>query len=191
MILKTHTKFYPAEHHAQSAIEAAISIRPDISGKKIRKIILETFDVAVEIIGSEKEKWAPATRETADHSMPYLVVAALLDGDVNLAQFRKKKFKSAGVRKLLKKVEVKSSRRYSRLYPRFLPNKVTVICSDGSKWNQEVLLSKGYAGRPMTNFELEHKFQKLVSPLFSNKKITHMLAQLWKIDRRATLNGLF
>ena len=57
-----------------------------MSPRKIKKIVIDCFDVAVDIIGSEPEKGNPSTRETADHSMPYLVVAALLDGKVTLEQ---------------------------------------------------------------------------------------------------------
>jgi 2-methylcitrate dehydratase len=109
--LSTHTKFYPAEHHAQSAIEAAIAARRQIGRARITKIVIETFRVAVEIIGSEKEKWKPTTRETADHSIPYLVAVALLDGDVTLEQFKRRRFLDADVRSLLSKTVVRESKK--------------------------------------------------------------------------------
>lgn len=160
-IMSTHTKFFPAEHHAQSAIEAALAVRRLIRKQPIKRIVIESFSVAVDIIGSEKEKWQPTTRETADHSMPYLVVAALLDGDVTLKQYEKTRYLDKDVKTLLKQVTVKISDKYTRLYPRFLPNRVTVWLKNGDSFSQEVLLSKGYAGRPMTDDEIRAKYQRL------------------------------
>src|SRR5262249_46962744 len=74
MINQTYIKFYPAEYHSQSAIDAALTLRPQLGGvDTIEKITIETFNAAVEIIGGEPEKWRPTTRETADHSLPYCV----------------------------------------------------------------------------------------------------------------------
>ncbi|MBV9080697.1 MAG: MmgE/PrpD family protein, partial [Elusimicrobia bacterium] len=97
MILSTHVKFHPAEHHAQSAIEAALEIRRRRGGRvgPVADVKVEAFDVASAIIGSEKEKWQPKTRETADHSLPYLVAVALLDGDVNLRQYERRRYLDA------------------------------------------------------------------------------------------------
>lgn len=182
MILKTHTKYFPAEHHAQSAIEAALKMRPFIRGQAISKITLESFDVAVDIIGSEKEKWQPTTRETADHSMPYLVVVALLDGDVNLKQYAEARYLKPDVRKLLNRVQVKRSKRYSQLYPKKLPNKVTVHLKNGKILSQEVLLSKGYAGRPMSDIEIEEKYSRL-----AGEKRNKLKDKIWNLEK---LNAL-
>ena len=132
-IMRTHTKYYPAEHHSQSAIEAAIQLHPLCHNQSIKNILIETFDVAVEIIGSEKEKWQPQTRETADHSLPYLTVAALLDGDITLEQYREKRYLDKEVRALLKKVSVKRHPGMTHRYPKWMPTRVTVTFLNGEK----------------------------------------------------------
>src|SRR5437868_7537016 len=71
MILRTSIKFWPAEYHSQSAIEAALFLRKQIDQlAEVKSVTIESHDAAVDIIGSEPEKWRPATRETADHSLP-------------------------------------------------------------------------------------------------------------------------
>src|SRR5206468_1702350 len=87
MITETYIKYWPAEYHSQSAIDAMLQLRPQIQGRKIERIHIASFEAAVSIIGSEKEKWRPTTRETADHSLPFCCAAALVDGDVTLATF--------------------------------------------------------------------------------------------------------
>ena len=65
------------EYHAQSAVEGAFQVRQKILDTEgqfdislITAIEVESFDVAIEIIGRDPEKWHPITRETADHSFP-------------------------------------------------------------------------------------------------------------------------
>src|SRR5437016_10274808 len=83
MILRTSIKFWPAEYHSQSAIEAALSLRKEIGDPaRVRAVTIESHDASVDIIGSEPEKWKPATRETADHSLRYITAIALIDGEV-------------------------------------------------------------------------------------------------------------
>ena len=55
-------------------------------------IDIHTFEASYNIIGKYPEAWAPKTRETADHSLPYCTAVALLDGDVTLAQFDPERF---------------------------------------------------------------------------------------------------
>src|SRR5207249_9819583 len=88
MILKTSIKYWPAEYHSQSAIEAALSLREEASDlAEVKSVTIESHDASVDIIGSEAEKWRPATRETADDSLPYITAIALIDGEVMNQQF--------------------------------------------------------------------------------------------------------
>src|SRR6185436_7257617 len=93
MILKTSIKYWPAEYHSQSAIEAALFLRKEIGDPaKIQSVRIESHDASVDIIGSEPEKWKPETRETADHSLPYITSIALIDGEVTDKQFQPARF---------------------------------------------------------------------------------------------------
>ena len=93
MILNTSIKYWPAEYHSQSAIEAALFLREEIGDpSKIQSVRIESHDASVDIIGSEPEKWKPETRETADHSLPYITAIALIDGEVTEKQFEPRAF---------------------------------------------------------------------------------------------------
>jgi 2-methylcitrate dehydratase PrpD len=71
-----------AEYHSQSAIEAALFLRKQIEDlSTVRSMLIESHDASVDIIGSEPEKWKPQSRETADHSLPYITAVALIDGE--------------------------------------------------------------------------------------------------------------
>jgi 2-methylcitrate dehydratase len=191
-ILKTHIKYFPAEHHAQSAVEAAVQIynrirfRPETVGR----ITIDCFEVAVSIIGSEKEKWQPTTRETADHSMPYLTVIALLEGTISTAQFEKKRYLDSDVRQLLAKVSVRDNKRYSRLYPKQMPSRVTVEFIDGTHISEEVMRPKGYAGRPMSFEEVEQKFSQQAKKHLSPKQMQALIKNIKNLDKIDKLSSI-
>src|SRR5689334_15519498 len=89
MILKTSIKYWPAEYHSQSAIEAALFLRKEIGDPaKIQSVRIESHDASVDIIGSEPEKWKPETRETADHSLPYITAIELMNGKLTDKHFK-------------------------------------------------------------------------------------------------------
>src|SRR5437764_1370856 len=127
MILKTSIKYWPAEYHSQSAIEAALFLRKEIADRaQVKSMTIESHDASVDIIGSEPEKWKPATRETADHSLPYITAIALLDGEVTSKQFEPDRFTDAKIWKFLENVKVKRNRELSAMYPEAAANIVHI-----------------------------------------------------------------
>src|SRR5213595_1271558 len=107
MILNTSIKYWPAEYHSQSAIEAALFLREQIGDvSQIASVNIESHDASVDIIGSEPEKWRPETRETADHSLPYITAIALIDGKVSDKQFQPARFTDRAIWKFLGNVKV-------------------------------------------------------------------------------------
>ncbi len=76
---RTMIKNYPVEYHAMSAAEAADELRKEIRGD-IESVSVDTFRVAHTIIIKDPEKLRPRTKETADHSMPYIIAYTLLHG---------------------------------------------------------------------------------------------------------------
>src|SRR5438093_1255966 len=101
MILNTSIKFWPAEYHSQSAIEAALFLRKAIIDlAQVKGMTIESHDASVDIIGSEPEKWKPETRETSDHSLPYIAAIALIDGEVKEKQFQPKRFTDPAIWKV-------------------------------------------------------------------------------------------
>lgn len=191
-IMSTHVKFFPAEHHAQSAIEAALDLRERLGAdvEKIRSVSIECFEVATSIIGSEPAKWKPATRETADHSMPYLVAAALIDGEVTLRQYQRKRFLDPDIRALMKRTEVVAVSRYTRRYPGDMPSRVVIRATDGRVQSSEVIRPRGYAGRPMTEGEICEKFGRLAGPVLGEARAGRLAKIVLGLDRVERLSSL-
>jgi 2-methylcitrate dehydratase len=191
MMTQTYIKFWPAEYHSQSAIEAALQLRKEIDDvSKIAKIDIHSFDAAVDIIGKDPEKWAPKTRETADHSLPYCTAIALADGDVTMAQFDEGRFTDPALIALTAKVKIHRDVGLTARYPRGIPNRVTVTLTDGRQLVNEVEFPRGHAQNPMTDAEVEYKFRTLVEPRYGKDKATKMLERCWELEKLTNVTEL-
>jgi 2-methylcitrate dehydratase len=195
MITGTYIKFWPAEYHSQSAIDAALHLRKEVKDPSfIQSIDIHTFDAAVDIIGKDPEKWRPKTRETADHSLPYCTAVALVDGDVTLRQFDPERIADERLLGVVAKVKVHRDKDLSARYPQGIPNKVAVTLADGRRVVREVEYPRGHAHNPMTDAEVEQKFRTLVEPRYGKEKADRILAACWELDkltRVGDLIGLF
>jgi 2-methylcitrate dehydratase len=184
MISGTYIKFWPAEYHSQSAIDAALQLRPQVGDvRNIIAIDIDTFDAAVDIIANEPEKWRPMTRETADHSLPYCTAVALADGDVTLAQFDPKRFTDPRLLDLVAKVKVHRDAALSARYPKGIPNRITVTLADGRALVKEVEFPRGHARNPMTDAEVEKKFRQLVEPKYGKEQADRILKVCWDLEK--------
>jgi 2-methylcitrate dehydratase len=190
MLPRTYLKNWPAEYHAQSAIDAALRIRAEIGDPgAIDRVRVETFDAAVEII-ADPEKWRPRTRETADHSLPYCVAVALQDGEVGLAQFSEERIADPGLLDLVSRVEVRASPELSKRYPAGTPNRIEVTTRSGEIVAREVEFPRGHSGNPMTDGEVAEKFQGLADGEMAPGRQAEALRRLWALEAEEDLGAL-
>ncbi len=191
MIDKTYIKYWPAEYHCQSAIDACLQLRPQITGKEIRSIQINSFEAAVSIIGSEPEKLRPTSRETADHSMFYCCAAALLDGDVTLATFNEDRLTDPKILDLIDKTTIVEDPKLNPDYPKGIPNDVTITCADGTKVSKRVDFPRGHAENPMTDDEVVDKFRRMADGVITEDSTAGVIDQVWKLDKVSDLTSLF
>jgi 2-methylcitrate dehydratase len=191
MIAKTYIKFWPAEYHSQSAIDAALQLRREIGDiAKVARIDIHTFEASYNIIGKYKEAWTPKTRETADHSLPYCTAVALLDGDVHLSQFDPERFTAPEILNLVAKVQVHLDDALTPRYPKGIPNRIVITLADGRQLTREVEFPRGHAGNPMSDDEVVAKFRRLVEPCYGKDRADRILAQCWDFDRLTSATDL-
>ena len=191
MILKTSIKYWPAEYHSQSAIEAALFLRSQIDDlSKIKGVVIESHDASVDIIGSEPEKWKPQTRETADHSLPYITAIALIDGEVTDRQFGPERFKDPEVWKFLENVKVERNAELSAMYPEAVGNIVHVDLADGRRLTKRVDYPLGNAKNRLKDSAVEGKFLGLVEPVIGETRAKKIIELVWKLDEAKNVHGL-
>jgi 2-methylcitrate dehydratase len=191
MILKTSIKLWPAEYHSQSAIEAALKLRTQINRiEQIASVTVHSHDAAVDIIGSEPEKWRPSSRETADHSLPYIVAAALTDGEITLRQFEPQRFTDRRLLELTGRVRIQRDAELTARYPESVGNIVVVKLADGRILTERVDHPKGHARNPLSDGELEDKYLALVEPVLDRDRVELLLHWLWALEEKTDLNEL-
>jgi 2-methylcitrate dehydratase len=192
-ILDTHIKFWPVEYHAQSAVDAALQF-PDgflRDADRIKSIEIDTFDAAYQIIAKDPEKWDPKTRETADHSLQYIVVAALLDGEVSSRTFEPERFRDPRTLDLLKeRVTIREDPELSAGYPEGIPNRITGTTTGGDREVREVRHPRGHARNPMTDEEVVAKYRANVEGRLEADRAASVERLVWDLEREGSLREL-
>ncbi len=159
-INETYVKFYPVEYHAQAAVNCvfALTEQHGITAADIERIENETYEAGVSIIAGGEKKWRPQTRETADHSMPYCIARAFLDGEMTLEQFRADKLTEPAVQELMDRVTVEENPEFTERYGESFPHRMVVTTSNGNEYDHAVEYPKGHFENPVSDEELEEKF---------------------------------
>ncbi len=192
-------KKYNSEIHSQTAIEAALQLRHEhpINPSKIDRIDLTTFEVAFNIIGGGEEgnKSTVRTKEQADHSLPYLISVALLDGQVMPQQYAPERILRPDVQALVKKVTIHPDASYSARFPDEMPARIAIALCNGEVIEREVSNCEGSCSLPMDRTAAYRKFEILSTPVSSDaqrKAIAEMVFDLENhtvIDLMALLRG--
>ena len=190
MIRKSCIKYYPAEYHAQSAVGAALELRKGLNLADIDTVLVESHDAAVDIIGSEPEKWRPESRETADHSLPYMVAAALMDGELTDRQFEPSRFTDSKLLDLVQKVQVRRHKELSDMYPEAVGNILHIHLKGGKVLTKRIDYPKGHAKNRLSDQELEGKYHGLVDPIMGAERANAILKWVWDLDKQSDLRGL-
>jgi 2-methylcitrate dehydratase len=189
-ILDTYIKHYPVEYHAQTAVEAALALREELlktegpgALMEIAAVTIDSYDVAIEIIGRDPEKWRPQTRETADHSFPYCVAVALLDGTVTLRSFESRRLKDPALLDLMQKVRVCERDSFVGLYPEAMPTRLTIRTVAGRNYEAQLDHPLGHPKNPMTDRQVEEKFLSLVKGKLDKKQARTLLDLVWNLEQ--------
>jgi 2-methylcitrate dehydratase len=184
-ITQTHIKFYPAVVHGQSPIGAALQLRDKVDVTSIDSIKLDTYWVAERYADRASPLWRPTTRETADHSLPYLVAAALLDGDISEATFAPERIADPVLLALMAKIDVREDAGLNAAYPEGWGCRITTESRSGERQVAEVKYFKGHAKSPLSDAEVESKFHRLVEPRMGQKEAGVLLQALWRLDENS------
>jgi len=150
---RTILKKYNAEIHSQSVLEAILEVQHEngFGAGEVERVEIDVFDVAYHIIGGGEEgnKLTVRTKEEADHSLPYMVAAAILDGQVTPEQYRPERIGRPAIQALLRQVTVRPNEAYSRRFPGEMPCRVTVRLCDGRTLMKEKTDYEGFHTRPV------------------------------------------
>jgi 2-methylcitrate dehydratase len=190
-IMKARLKAFPSGYFSQSAIEAILSLRsqiPDLDD--IKEIRLQTFPAGYEVMGSGEANWQPETRESADHSLPFVMAVALMEGIVEIRHYDEMYYKRSDVRALMQKIKVRIGEEPVAAWPEVPLNIVDVEMKSEKVLSTKVAYHLGHFKRFMTDEEQERKFRPLAEPLLPGSQIDDLLACLRRLDEVEQINEL-
>jgi 2-methylcitrate dehydratase len=189
-VTQTHIKYFPAVVHAQTPITVALELHGKAGPEEIEAIAIETYWVAERYVDRDNALWHPATRETADHSIPYCVAAALLDGAVTEASFSARRIRDARISALVERTTIRENPAYTRLHPHEWPCRIELALRGGGKRTAQARYFKGHAMRPLSDEEVERKFRTLAEPVLGLRGADAVLATAWKLEKLADVRDL-
>ncbi len=171
----THLKRFPAVFHAQAPCEIALDMRaelgPDVLAQ-IDEIEVATHAFAIHWAGSIPALWEPENRETADHSIPFMVALALLRGEVH-HHYIEAGIHDDAVRALTRRVRVVEDPAHSAAWPKQAPARITVLAG-GRRFERELIAGLGHAARPLRHDQRADKLIDNATPVIGLER-----AQAW------------
>lgn len=190
-ILDTYIKPFPVEYHAQSAVEAAIKIHAQgLEWNNIAEITIRTHKASYEIIGSQPEKWDPTSKETADHSLPYITAVALRDGNIDERSFYRATYRDPALLEFLKRVKVVEDAGFTAAYGDKFANHVAVKMNDDRVLEAESAYPLGHPKNAMTDRQIEDKFRMLAHGLLGEAEQQKFIDACWSLDQKTDLGDL-
>jgi 2-methylcitrate dehydratase len=189
-IKQARTKLYPTNGEMQTAVMAAVELGdaiPDLA--LIEAIEVATTDVGFKFLAKDRAKWRPTTRETADHSLPYTVARALLDGTITRATYDASDFADPGVLAIIDKISVHEDARLTAEMPS-LANRVTIKLADGCTLEREFGTKKN-PRITISDAEIEDKFRSFAVHHYHEQRVQDLLATMWNLETAENLSPMF
>jgi len=189
---RTILKKYNAEIHSQSAIEGMIGLMVEggCTAAQIERIRVDIFDVAHLIIGggAEGDKTVVHTKEEADHSLPFIVAVAALDGEVTPAQYTTERIARDDVQRLLRRVEVVPDPSFSGRFPEEHACRLTVTLADGRVLAREMSEYEGFHTRPMSWEAAARKFSSVAGERWPRARLDSIVKAVKSLEKISVRN---
>lgn len=170
-ILECSMKAFPTEALTHTHITATLKVmrENDLNYKDIDEVVITTIARATDIL-FDPHKYRPESRETADHSLPYCIAAAIIDGKITTNTFSEEKMKDPAIWEVIDKIKGEASEEFESMFPAKQPSRVTVKTKKGVNFSAYLEYPKGDPREPMTIEDIENKFNALSEPLLSPER---------------------
>jgi 2-methylcitrate dehydratase len=190
-ITRCGMKFFPTEALTHTPISAVLDLvtEHDLQPEQVTEIHIRSLARAADIL-ADPSKYDPRSKETADHSLPYCIAAAVVDRQVSPAQFTPEKIANARIREQLRKVKVVADAEIEKAFPALQRVIVRVRTTDGRELRKQIDYPKGDPRNPLTDGEIEAKFHALAEPVLSSARRRRVIDLVWGLDKLATVTEL-
>jgi 2-methylcitrate dehydratase len=201
MVVETsYLKRFPTELHSQALIGFVLDkVRPWVSAGELETFDIETYWHCVDSLGRpEKGVWDPQTREAADHSLPYLLAVALVDGELTYrSSFTPERVADPALRPLMARISVTEDEKITENYRppgmEIIGNpcyRVRIKKKSGEEMREDVTFPKGHYLNPMTVEDLSSKFDDATSGVVPDEHREAIKKAWWQFDKAERLRDL-
>ncbi len=193
-ILECGMKAFPTEALTHTHLSATLNVvtKKNISYDQIETVTLTTLAQAYDIL-FDRHKYRPESRETADHSLPYCIAAALVDHKITTQSFSEEKMKDPRIWEVIDKIKGEPSQEFENMFPAKQPSKVVVRTKDGREYTEYLEYPKGDPREPMTMEDLENKFNALSEGLLiprRQKEVKELIFRCEQLTAREFMTKL-
>jgi 2-methylcitrate dehydratase len=168
-----------------SSILATEKAAAQVASLDIEDVTVEVYERAKVGMGTGEHHWNPDSRETADHSIPYVVAAALVDKRVTPNSFADERLWSPELRALLPKIKVVANPEFTAAYER-VPvehrTRVTVLLKSGERVTGYAGGAEGDLSQPKSDSDIEEKFRSLTEGYLGNDRVGIAFSALWRLE---------
>ncbi len=193
-ILDCSMKAFPTEALTHTHITCTLKVVKDndIKPEEIEEVTVTTIARACDIL-FDPHKYRPESRETADHSLPYCIAAAIVDRQITTQTFSDEKLKDPRIWQVIDKIKGEASIEFENMFPAKQPSRVKVRTKAGKEFSAYLEYPKGDPREPMTEDDLKAKFNALSTELLSaerQEKIRKMIFACENMSARTFMKEL-
>jgi 2-methylcitrate dehydratase len=189
-LIRTNIKTYPVRDAIQVPIGAALRLRPKLRVEDIEALQVDTYAQHFAVAVKDQALWSPTTRETADHSLPFCVAAALIDGEVTPSTFERNRFLDKDTQALIKRTRVEFDPAFEKVAPATRSCRITATLKNGKTVSAEHRQTPEDMERGPSDEEFEAKFHTLASRTLDKATREKMLDVLWRLDKLDRIDGI-
>jgi 2-methylcitrate dehydratase len=184
-------KAFPTEALTHAPISCTLDLikENDLAPDDVEQVHIRSLARAADIL-ADPTKYDPRTKETADHSLPYVIAAAVAERQVTPLQFTNEKIMDPTIRAQLHKVEVVADPEIEALFPELQRVIVTIRTTDGREFSKQIDYPKGDPRNPLTDQEIEEKFEALAAPIMPAEERQELKEAVWNLENVQSITEL-
>ncbi|HUV30432.1 MAG TPA: MmgE/PrpD family protein [Acidobacteriota bacterium] len=185
-ILECSMKAFPTEALTHTHLSCTLKVirDNDIDHDQVESVTVTTIARACDIL-FDPHKYRPESRETADHSLPYCVAAAIVDRQITTQTFSDEKLKDPRIWEVIDRIKGEASEEFERMFPARQPSRVTIRTKDGKEYSAYLENPKGHPTEPMTREDLRAKFNALSGALMDAARQADMEEMIFACEKES------
>ncbi|MES2563046.1 MAG: MmgE/PrpD family protein [Pseudomonadota bacterium] len=191
LLPKAKIKYWPVAHAMQTAIWAGIELRKQVSADALASVDVQTCWSAWHESGSEPAKWDPTTKETADHSLPYILAWTLRHGQIDEESFKPESYLDPSIRPLMNIITARVDDDIERDMPKTIRMRINAKDKAGKSYEVHIVNPRGHEDNPLSAYDLGAKFTRLCEPRLGNQRTVAALKQWQNIVAAENVKGAF